>query len=70
MIAEQRLWRTDDDRLVLDGHPDAAVLAYTPGDEISPADQDRVPGAQTPPEPKAAPKPADKSRRPAGNKGG
>lgn len=33
-----RLWRTADNRLVLDGHPDAATLRYGPGDTVHPDD--------------------------------
>ncbi len=29
------VWRTTDGRLVKSGHPDAAVLAYAAGDEMS-----------------------------------
>lgn len=74
MRAEQRLWRTGDGRLVADGDPAGAVLAYTPGDDIAPRDESLVPDASEP-EPerdegadsKAAEPPANKARR-AGNK--
>jgi hypothetical protein len=31
----EHVWRTRDGRLVLTGHPDAAILAYPRGDEMS-----------------------------------
>lgn len=40
MKATQRLWRTKDARLVLDGHPDAASLAYAPGDDVLAPDRE------------------------------
>lgn len=68
--ADRRLWRTEDGRLVEDGDADGRTLAYPAGDEISAADQAKVPGAQEPEpeEPKQAAKPANKARRPAANK--
>lgn len=72
MRAETRLWRTADGRLVPDGHADAALLAYTPGDEIDAKDRDSVPGvdsdADEQAEPKAAAPSANKARRQGGNK--
>lgn len=59
MRAEQRICRTTDGRLVPEGDPDAAFLAYAVGDDISEADAERL---------KAADKPADKARKPQGNK--
>lgn len=56
MRAEQRLCRTADGRLVADGHPDAAFLAYLPGDDVAEKDE-----AELKPVKKAAAKPADKS---------
>lgn len=44
MKAEQRLWRTGDGGLVLDGDPAGESLAYTPGDDIAPRDESLVPG--------------------------
>lgn len=38
VISGQRLWRTADGELVPDGHPDAAFLAYGPGDQVPDAD--------------------------------
>lgn len=35
----KRLWRTSDGRLVEDGHPDAAILAYGVDDELAKDDQ-------------------------------
>ncbi len=67
MRADQRLWRTADGRLVADGDPDAATLAYAAGDEVAPADEAKLPGdqpdpakAQRPAANKAAKRPADK----------
>lgn len=34
----EHIWRTRDGRLVLSGHPDAAILAYAPGDEFTAGD--------------------------------
>lgn len=34
MITGKRLWRTNDGDIVADGHPDAAFLAYGPGDQV------------------------------------
>lgn len=39
MPGGKRLWRTEDGRLVEDGHPDAVLLAYGPDDELSDEDQ-------------------------------
>lgn len=57
MRAEQRLFRTNDGRLVADGHQDAAFLAYLPGDDVDAKDEAKL----KPPAKKAVPKPADKS---------
>lgn len=63
MKATERLYRTADGTLVAEGHPDAAFLAYTEGDDIDAADQDKVPGAKSrkPAANKMAPKPEDKA---------
>jgi hypothetical protein len=58
MIANERLWRTSDNRLVRDGDVAAELLAYTPGDTVKPADESLVPGD---PEAKAEAKPQDKA---------
>jgi hypothetical protein len=74
MRAEQRLWRTGDGRLVVDGDPNAATLAYTPGDDIAPRDEDLATEAvaaasdddaegTAEPKSKAAKAPANKSRQ-------
>lgn len=75
MRAEQRLWRTGDGRLVVDGDPDGAVLAYTPGDDIKPRDEALVPGDVEGDEPetgdaesKQARQPVNKARKAADNK--
>lgn len=62
--AEQRLWRTSDGRLVVEGDPDSATLAYVTGDDIAPADQAKVPGRNTEraEPPKAQQPPANKAR--------
>lgn len=57
-----RLYKTADGKVVEDGHPDAAFLYATPGDEI-PLEQARADGLI-----KQAPQPADKQARPARNK--
>ena len=65
--ADRRLWRTrDGERLVADGDPDAATLAYAPGDEIAKADTDKVPAGKA--EAKSKPAPANKARAKADNK--
>lgn len=61
-ITDQKIWRTDDGRLVRDGDVDAAVLFATPGDPIPLASAQRL-GLAPLPEP--APR---KQRRPAQNK--
>jgi hypothetical protein len=80
MIDQRWCWTADRSRLVPDGHPDAAFLAYTPGTEI-PEDEARKAGLLPAPGPapvtappgdepdsKAIDKLADKSRRAAPNK--
>jgi hypothetical protein len=62
---ERHLWRTADGRLVQGGHPDAAVLAYTAGQEV-PDDIARRDGllpvkSKAKPADKAAARPADKA---------
>lgn len=76
MKADKRLWRTNDDRLVLDGDAAAVTLAYAEGDELSAEDQKLVKrddeeaekATPAPAPTKAAEKPADKSRKATGNK--
>lgn len=55
----KRLWRTEDGRLVEEGHPDAALLAYGDGDELSDEDKKAVKQVAKPAN-KQARKPADK----------
>ena len=56
----QRIWSTVDGRYVLDGDPDAAFLAFGPGDEVPKSILDKL---------KAAPAPADKAvKAPVGDK--
>lgn len=58
------VWRTADNRLVLSGHPDAAILAYPTGTELAEDDArrrgiiDAVDGR--PDVPESAPKPQAK----------
>lgn len=71
MRAEQRLWRTADGRLVADGDPDGAVLAYAPGDDIASRDESLMPGkgdGQEQGEAKQARTPANKARKAADDK--
>jgi len=66
-VATERIYSTEDGRLVREGHPDSARLAYAPGDPVSKADQGKLNGedeeskSDEKPEDKAADKPADKS---------
>lgn len=64
MRSEHRIFRTTDGRLVADGHPDAAFLAYLPGDEVDQQDVVKL-KLRVPPEDKMAARPADKAARPA-----
>jgi hypothetical protein len=65
VIAEERLWRTEDgERLVREGDPAARFLAYAPGHEIAKGDEDKVPGEES----KAKPAPANKARRKSADK--
>jgi hypothetical protein len=66
---DQRLYRTTDGKLVEEGDPAAAFLAYPAGTELSDEEARRegllverkaAPKAQAKPADKAAPKPADK----------
>jgi hypothetical protein len=70
--ATERLWRTEDGGLVLDGDPDAVALAYAPGDQIAKGDVDKLPktkaDAEPEPEAKAKPAPANKVRAKAADK--
>lgn len=34
ITVQRRVWRTDGGKLVPDGHPDAAFLAYAPGEQV------------------------------------
>lgn len=83
MKADDHIWRTEDGRLVRTGDPDAAFLAYAPGDEMDvvvppkPATvylgtppQEPVAPEEEPakPAPKKRVRPADKSRTPSADK--
>jgi hypothetical protein len=59
-IATDRLWRTEDGRVVSDGDPEARFLLCAPGDEI--------PEGVDPPTAKQAAKPANKQAAAAANK--
>jgi hypothetical protein len=64
MIVDKRLYRTADGRLVGEGDPDAAFLAYPAGTEIPDTEavkEGLLKKAAAKPADKAAPKPADKA---------
>jgi hypothetical protein len=42
MQAECHIWKTADGELVAAENPKAATLAYAPGDEVAPKDEDKV----------------------------
>ncbi len=64
--AKQRLYRTVDDRVVVDGDPDAAFLLCGEGEEIP--DGYSLPKAAEPPANKAQKAPANKARKAPANK--
>lgn len=67
VVADKRVWHNSDrSKVVEDGHPDAAFLLCSPGDELTDeaAKEYGVRGA------KSAPKPVDKQAAPAANKSG
>jgi hypothetical protein len=70
--ATERLWRTKDGGLVLDGDPDGATLAYVPGDLIAKGDADeleaKAKAADGEAKAKAKPAPANKARTKADDK--
>lgn len=73
MPAGKRLWRTEKGDLVEEGHPEALLLAYGEGDELSDDDASNVrkaPAAKKAAEPanKKAPKAADKQSSAPKNK--
>jgi len=53
----KRLWRTEDGRLVEDGHLDARLLAYGIDDELTEEDAELFEGFAPDPEPPADPEP-------------
>lgn len=60
MRADRRLWRTaDGKRLVEDGDPAAAFLAYAAGDDVVEADRKLVDQAPAAPEPESEEGPDD-----------
>lgn len=64
MNADKRVYRTEDGRLVGEGHPEGAFLAYAVGDEVSPDDARKL--APKAPEKKAPP--TAKAHTPTRNK--
>lgn len=64
-ITDQKIWRTDDGRLVRDGDVEAAFLFATPGDPIPLADAQRMGLAPVEPAPPVA---VRKQRRKAQDK--
>lgn len=61
----KRLWRTEKGDLVEEGHPEALLLAYGDGDELSDGDAKNVRKAAAP---KQAAKPANKQSPKASDK--
>jgi hypothetical protein len=69
VIVKRRLWHTADrERLVSDGDPAAAFLAYTPGQEVPDALAIELGLLPAPNRQKARSKPADKAKAADGNK--
>ena len=72
MPAGERLWRTEKGDLVQEGHPEATLLAYGEGDELTDEDASLVRGAAPKQAAKSAnkqaPKAADKQASTAKNK--
>lgn len=65
MPAGERLWRTEAGDLVEEGHPEALLLAYGEGDELTDDDAGKVRKA---PAKKAAAAPANKQASKAADK--
>lgn len=66
MILDKHWWRTADGDLVPDGNPEAAILAYTRGQEIPDATAKQLGILADESDEKAKPAPANKARtRPA-----
>lgn len=66
-----RIWATSHGRLVLDGHPDAALLRYGPGDQVHPDDHGKLAALTTEqPHAKQADPPPNKQAKPPANKSG
>lgn len=73
MPGGERLWRTEKGDLVEEGHPEAQLLAYGEGDELTEDDAKNVrkqaaPKQAAKPANKQASKAADKQATPAKNK--
>ncbi len=76
-VVQVHVWKTKDGRLVLAEDPDAATLAYAPGDEVKPQDSEAVSALLKRDAPavedeqstvKQADKPADKAAKRGGDK--
>lgn len=70
MTTDERLWRTEDGGLVLDGDARAVTLAYGIDDEVSGADESAAAKALGKGADKQAEKAQDKQADPPENKGG
>lgn len=69
MIVKGRMWHTaDKQRLVPDGDPEAAFLAFTPGQEVPDGLAAELGLLPAPARPKSRAKPADKAKTPDGDK--
>lgn len=68
MAVDKRLWRTEDGDLVEDGHPEAVLLAYGEGDDLSKEDESLIRKQAAKPANKQAGKAADKQAAKPANK--
>ena len=68
MHTTQRIWRTLDGDLVLEGDPAASQLAYGVDDEVENRDQDAVRALLGEEKPKQVKQPPNKQAKPAANK--
>lgn len=70
LVATQKLWKTKDGRLVLDGEPDAEILFCAPGQQVAFADAEKFGiyggdrAAEVPAEPIAEVKPVEPESKP------
>lgn len=79
-VVQVHVWKTNDGRMVLAEDPDAAILAYAPGDEVQAKDSEAVSAllkqdmsdkddeGEPQPDVKQADKPADKAVKRGGDK--